>query len=565
MTATSHLDWTAGAALDEAVATALVGPGAPFELRTEPVLGTTMPVFASRPRSLLQLLASAATRFPERDYLVFPERTLTYGNVHTPVAAAAQRLRDDFGIGRGDRVAIASANGVEYAITFWAATSLGAITVALNGWWTPSELAYGIAHTTPKVVFADTRRHQRLTEAGELGVPIVEFDGQWWGDEPAGGQLPQLDIDEDDPYLILFTSGTTGRPKGAVLSHRGTIHFIWSSMTTGAVHGALHRLPPAPVRGCTLSAAPMFHVSGMTSQVIMAPATGLIVVYPPVGRWDEETHLRLSEQHSVTAWGLVPTQMWRLLEHPTLDDFDLSSLASVGGGSAVWAPELIRRIGEQLPHVEASVRLGYGMTETTGLGTLLLPPFTNAHPDSVGSASAGVEVEVRDPATGRVVDTGAVGEVCLRTAAAFLGYWNNPAATQAAIDDERWYRTGDFGVIRDGRLYLEGRRTDLIVRGGENIYPAEIENRLGEHPDVADVAVIGVEHPTLGQEVKAVIVRRAETLTPAAVRTWAAVTLASFKVPTYIEFIEELPRNATGKVVKQLLIEPHQASTFIAE
>lgn len=547
------------------MAAALIGPGAPFELRAEPVLTTTLPVFTSRPRSLLQLLSSAANRFPERDYLVFPERTLTYGNVQAPIAAAAQRLRDDFGIGRGDRVAIASANGVEYAITFWAATSLGAITVALNGWWTPPELAYGIAHTTPKVVFADTRRRERLAEAGNLGVPIVEFDGQWWGDEPADGQLPSLEIDEDDPYLILFTSGTTGRPKGAVLSHRGTIHFIWSSMATGAVHGALHRLPPAPARGCTLSAAPMFHVSGMTSQVIMAPATGLIVVYPPVGRWDEETHLRLSEQHGVTAWGLVPTQMWRLLDHPTLHDYDLSTLASVGGGSAIWAPELIRRIGEELPHVRTSVRLGYGMTETTGLGTLLLPPFTNAHPDSVGSASAGVEVEIRDPATGVVVDTGTVGEVYLRTAAAFLGYWDNPTATSAAIDDERWYRTGDFGVIRDGRLHLEGRRTDLIVRGGENIYPVEIENRLLEHPEVTDAAVIGVEHPTLGQEVKAVVVRGADALTSDAVRAWAAVTLASFKVPAYVEFVDELPRNATGKVVKQLLIEPQQASTFIAE
>jgi acyl-CoA synthetase (AMP-forming)/AMP-acid ligase II len=561
----SRLEWTGGGALDAATAAAFVGAGAPFEIRVEPVLGTTLSVFAQRPRSLLQLLSSAATRFPDRDYLVFPDRTFTYGNVAPAIAAAARRLRDDFGIRNGDRVAIASANCAEYAVTFWAATSLGAITVALNGWWTSAELAYGINHTTPKVVFADDRRCERLADAGPVGAPVVAFNGRWWGEETSDVELPDVEIDEDDPYLILFTSGTTGRPKGAVLSHRGTIHFVWSSMATGAVHGIVHQLPPQPARACTLSGAPMFHVSGMTSQVILAAATGLIVVYPPAGRWDEETHLRLTEEHRVTSWGLVPTQVWRLLEYPELDRYDLSSLASIGGGSSVWSPELIRRIGEKLPHVRTSVRLGYGMTETTGLGTLLLPPFTNAHPDSVGSASAGVEVEVRDPATGHAVSVGEIGEVCFRTASAFLGYWNNPTATAAAIDGERWYRTGDFGVIRDGRLHLEGRRSDLIIRGGENIYPAEIENRLLEHPDVSDVAVVGVEHATLGQEVKAFVVRSTETVTADDVRAWAAQTLASFKVPTYIEFINELPRNATGKVVKQLLIEPQQATTFIEE
>jgi acyl-CoA synthetase (AMP-forming)/AMP-acid ligase II len=561
----SRLEWTTGAALDSATAAGFIGSGAPFEIAVEQVFGASLPVFANRPRSVLQLLTTAAARFPDREYLVFPDRTVTYGDVAAPIAAAAKRLRDEFDIGRGDRVAIASANCLEYAVTFWAATALGAITVALNGWWTAHELAYGIANTTPKVVFADARRCERLAEAGSVSAPVVAFNGQWWGAEPADAQIPSVETDEDDPYLILFTSGTTGRPKGAVLSHRGTIHFVWSSMVTGAVHAMVHKLPPMPTRMCTLSGAPMFHVSGMTSQVILAAATGLIVVYPPAGRWDEETHLRLTQEHRVTSWGLVPTQVWRLLEHPALDRHDLSSLASIGGGSSVWSPELIRTIGEKLPHVRTSVRLGYGMTETTGLGTLLLPPFTNEHPDSVGSASAGVEVEVRDPATGRAVPTGEIGEVCLRSASAFLGYWENPVATAAAIDDERWYRTGDFGVIRNGLLHLEGRRSDLIIRGGENIYPAEIENRLAEHPEVSDVAVVGVDHPTLGQEVKAFAVRSSATLTAHDLRAWTAEALASFKVPTYIEFVDDLPRNATGKVVKQLLIQPQQAATFIEE
>ena len=561
----SRLEWTAGAELDPATYAALLGPGAPFEMRIESVLGTELPVFVNRPRSVLEILRSAAERFNDRDYLIFEDRTLTYGNVAAPIAAAVARLRDDFGVSPGDRVAIASANCVEYAITFWAATCLGAITVALNGWWTPPELNYGITLTAPKVVFADERRRQRLTEAGELGAPVVLFDGQWWGPEPHTDALPTATLGEDDPYLILFTSGTTGRPKGAVLSHRGTIHFVWSSMATGAVHGAAHRLPPMPSPSVTVSSAPLFHVSGMTSQVVLAGASGMTVIYPAPGRWSEETHLRLTEQHRVTSWGLVPTQLWRLLDYPTLGDYDLSSLASVGGGSSVWAPELIRRLGERLPHLRASVRLGYGMTETTGLGTTLLPPLSTQYPDSVGTPSAGVTVEVRDSATNTVLPEGTVGEVCLRTPSAFLGYWQNPGATAAVLDADRWYRTGDFGAVRDGRLYLEGRRSDLIIRGGENIYPAEIENRLLEHPDIDDAAVVGVDHPTLGQEVKAVVVRQGDSLTAEDVRSWVAAVLASFKVPAAVDFIDELPRNAAGKVVKQMLTDSTQPTTFVAE
>jgi acyl-CoA synthetase (AMP-forming)/AMP-acid ligase II len=206
------------------------------------------------------------------------------------------------------------------------------------------------------------------------------------------------------------------------------------------------------------------------------------------------------------------------------------------------------------------------MTETNGLGTSLQPPFTYSHPESVGRPSAGVEVEVRDPATGAAVGEGETGEVCLRTAASLLCYWDNEAATAGALDEQRWYRTGDFGYIRDGLLFLEGRRHDLIIRGGENIYPAEIENRLVEHPDIAEVAVVGVDHPTLGQEVKAfVVVAPGGTMTEADVRDWTAAALASFKVPAHVAFVASLPRNAMGKVLRAQLLDPSATATFVEE
>ena len=566
----ARLTWSLPPGVPEATAQALMGPGAPFEMREEDVLGTRLPVFARRPRSLWDLLAGAAERFPDRPYLVFPDSSYTFREILTPIAAAARVLRDDYGVGKGDRVAIASANCAEYVFATWAAVALGAVTVALNGWWTAPELAYGITLSDPKVVLADARRLERLAAAPDpVTPPVVPLEGDWWrGGLATGpaGEVPVTPVDEDDPYLILFTSGTTGRPKGALLSHRGNIHFILASLLSGALNSAA---TPAPAGAgdappCVLGASPMFHIAGMNSQIVMAPVTGMTIVYPPQGRWQESVHLQLSQDFRVSNWSLVPAQLWRLVDWPDLGAYDLSALRSIGGGSAVWPPELLRRAREVLP--QAVVRLGYGMTETNGLGTSLGPPQTSTHPESVGRPSPSVEVEVRDPGTGEAVEEGETGEVCLRTAAALLGYWRNPEATAAALDADRWYRTGDFGHVRDGLLFLEGRRHDLIIRGGENIYPAEIENRLVEHPAVAEVAVVGVDHPTLGQEVKAFVVPAAgQPLTEQDVRAWVGESLAAFKVPAHVAFVDALPRNAMGKVLRAQLLDPATPASFVPE
>jgi acyl-CoA synthetase (AMP-forming)/AMP-acid ligase II len=300
--------------------------------------------------------------------------------------------------------------------------------------------------------------------------------------------------------------------------------------------------------------------------LVMAPMSGMTIVYAPPGKWDEDIHLRLTEQHHATVWSLVPTQLWRLLEWPTLGQYDLASLQSVGGGSAVWPPELLRRLGELLPGVRTALGLGYGMTETNGLGTSLRGKATFERPTSVGQAGPTVEVQVRDPESGVVLGEGEIGEIYMRSAANFLGYWGNPDATAAVLSEDRWYRTGDHGHIFERFVYLEGRRSDLIIRGGENIYPAEIEIRLIEHPDVVEVAVVGVDHPTLGQEAKAyVVLRTPGALDVAAVKEFAGGALASYKVPTYVEFLDVLPHNASGKVLKHLLGQPAAASGFVEE
>jgi acyl-CoA synthetase (AMP-forming)/AMP-acid ligase II len=549
--------------LPDAIRVGLTGPDAPFEVVTEDVLGVPMEVFKNRPRNLRDMLESAAERFPDRPYVVFPERALTYGEILGPVAAVARTLSERYGVGEGDRVAIAAANCVEYAITFWAATALGAITVAMNGWWTGSEMTYALDLTKPAVLLGDRRRIERLEATPSMPVVVLEDDFAKIEAAGAGAAMPDQPIDEDDPFLILFTSGTTGRPKGALLSHRSNIHFIWMAMTRGAEQiarkMAAGEQTDIPTSSCTISASPYFHVSGLNCQLVMATASGFTIVYPPVGKWREDVHLELTEKHGATMWSLVPTQLWRLLEWPDLDRYDLSSLRTVGGGSAVWAPELLRTLETKLPNVRPGLGTGWGMSESNGSGTSLRSESTYDHPDSIGNVSPTAELEIRDPETGAVLPEGEVGEICIRIASLFLGYWDNPEATGAVLSDDRWYRTGDFGHIRDEFVYLEGRRSDLIIRGGENIYPAEIENRLIEHPEITEVAVVGVEHPTLGQEVKAYVVVRMP-LTPDEVRAFAGEALAAYKVPTHVEFVAELPHNAAGKVLKHLLGKEAAAS-----
>ncbi len=561
-------------AVPESVLAALTGPGAPFELREEDVLGAPMLVFADRPKTLVDLLHGAVERMGDRPYVIFPDRRYTFAEILAPIASVAAALRDRYGVGPGDRVAIVAPNTIEYTLTFWATTALGAITVGLNGWWTGEEIAYAVELTEPKVLLGDRRRLERL-DGIELptGLPVVEFERDFAdleGHAP-GAEFPSVAIDEDDPFLILFTSGTTGRPKGVMLSHRSNIHFLMASMLNGAVAMMSNMeagvpAPPPVERPVIISAAPMFHIAGLNCQLVASTLLGVTIVYPPPGKWQEEIHLQLSQQHGATTWAMVPTQLWRILDHPDLDRYDTSTVRNVGGGSAVWPPELLRTLAERIPSAKAGTALGYGSTETTGLGTTLRPGPELAHADSIGTASATMQVQVRDPETDKVLPEGEVGEICVRGASCFLGYWRNPEATAAALDDDRWYRTGDFGVIRDGYVHLEGRRQDLIIRGGENISPIEIENRLFEHPDIAEVAIIGVDHPKLGQEVVAFVVSHAPgTLTDDDVKQWVAVSLARFKVPSRVEFRDQLPHNASGKVLKHVLASPEAASGFVEE
>ena len=560
--------WRGGETLSPQVRERLMGPGAPFEIVIEDVLGRPAEVFAQRPRNLRDVIERAGRDHADQVFLVSSSgEEITYADTVARIARIAEILSLEYGVTKGDRVGFASANTVEYILCYWAALSLGAILANFNGWWTAPELAHGMELTGPVVVLADPRRLELLEKvpapAGGKLPPLAAMEQAAAAGLASGGAdvaLPTVDIDEDDPAIILFTSGTTGRSKGAILTHRNWVHFAQCNTMAGAVGMAAAGVPAAAAatgpQPSAIFAAPIFHISG-SGPLTNAPASGMKLVLPPPGRWDETVTLDLVQRYRITTLSGVPTQFWRILQHPDIASYDLSSVQTLGGGGAVFPPELARLLWSTLPKVGAGQ--GYGMTETVGMGTRLGGQAFKDRPETVGTGQVTMKVQVRDP-EGNVLPAGQVGEVHIWGAGVFRGYWNNPEATAAVLDEDRWYKTGDFGRTDGEFLTLESRMRDLIIRGGENIYPIEIENRLIEHPEIADCAVIGVDHQTLGQEVKAFVVA-APGCNPsiADIRGFVGEALARFKVPAYVVFRESLPYTATGKLLKRELEEEDRA------
>ncbi|MCC6646948.1 MAG: AMP-binding protein [Polyangiaceae bacterium] len=530
----------------------LLGEGGPFELVTEDVLGEAMRVFQRRPRALTELLARSVVEHGEREFLVQGPLRLTFREHATRVGEVAALLAED-GVGPGDRVAILGENSVAWIVGFFAATSLGAVAVAMNAWWAASELRFGLDDSAPKVLLADDKRLARLGAPPE-GLRVRRLEALLDG---AAGRAPPpaAAIAEDDPAVILYTSGTTGRSKGAMLSHRNLLGLVSIQSFQGARLARLMGAQPgyAPPPPVLLSANPLFHVSGLAAGVIAHLAWGAKSVWL-AGKFDAEQTLRLIEQERVTGWAPHGSMAYKVLHHPDRARYDVSSVKSLGSGGAPVTPEIQRALREAFPNVTFAMAVGYGLTEASALATLNYGEQLSAHPTSVGRPLPTVELAIRD-ATGRALPDGEEGEITLRGPLVMLGYWRRPDETAAMFHPGRWLRTGDVGRVVDGRLTLETRKRDLILRGAVNVSPTEIEARLAAHPDVAEAAVIGVASAELGEEVKAVVVPRAgAVLDSAALSAWVADALAYFKVPAHWEVRQApLPRNATGKVMKYLL------------
>jgi long-chain acyl-CoA synthetase len=487
-----------------------------FDLAVEEVLGSPMTVFARRPQSLREIL-DRSLDWAEREYIVDGDRRISYAEHHAAVRRVAAYLLDR-GVQKGDRVAISGRNSIEWVVTFWATVSIGAIAVGINVWWTDDEVGYAMSDCTPALVVDDMAPITALLDGDDMPMPDVE-------------------IDEDDPCLILYTSGTTGRPKGATHSHRNMVCLIQAQQQVIA-----SRVPPGfelpPSRA--LTSTPLFHVSGLHSGVVACLGAGNTTVWQD-GKFDPRSTLAVIEREKCTTWTTMPTMLWRVVHEPTAQEFDTSSLMHVGGGGAAWSAALQQAIRDTFgEHI--SWGIGYGQTECCGLATTSTFAELQEHPDTVGRPVATVELKVDD-------DT---GEIFIRGPMVMLGYWDNDAATEQVIDGDRWLRTGDLGEIREGLLFLSARRTDLILRGAENVYPAEIENCLEGHPDVEEVVVVGLPDDEFGQIVGAIVVpSTGSVVDEAGLSAYVKERLAYYKVPTrWLVRTEPLPRTATGKVVR---------------
>ena len=552
----------------------LTGPGGMFEVVTEEVLGRPMEVYKERMPSLRSVAEVGLLRGDDQTFLVHGDRSYGFATFVQTANGVAHTLRERFGVQKGDRVAVLSQNNPEWCLAFWATVQQGAILVGLNGWWTTDEITYGLQDSGAKVLVADRKRFERI--AGALdATPELEHvflvdcspAEVGLGDDPrvhSFGELtgsPRTDfvaeaIAEDDPAVIFYTSGTTGRPKGAISTHRSMVANLQNTLYN-AVAGSMAGGGALPDAGggqnVSLFTSPLFHVSGCHSTLVVGMLAGLKLVMPE-GRFTPERALELIQEHRVTVWATVPTMVWRVCEHPDRHTYDTSSVTSVAFGGSPSADELQRMVRETFPNVRTTSN-AYGLTETSSVATVISGQDAIERPTSVGPPVPTVRVRIVDPA-GAEVATGETGEVCITGPILMAGYWNKPEATAEAIDPDGWLHTGDLGhVDADGFVYITDRKKDMIIRGGENIYCVEIEQRLVAHPEVADAAIIGVPHPELGEEVKAVVQLEAGSdLTEADVKQWVADGLAAFKVPAYVELTtDKLPRNASGKLLKNVL------------
>ncbi|MCZ6783068.1 MAG: class I adenylate-forming enzyme family protein [Proteobacteria bacterium] len=547
--ATSSMTWK------EAVA-AVTAPGQRFALGEAEIDGRVVTVFENTPPSLRAVFAAA--RSHPGDFLVYEDERWSFAEVMSRADEIATLLVDRYGVRPGDRVAIAMRNYPEWIVSFAAITSVGAIAVSMNAWWTADEMVYGLEDSGATVLIGDRERVERAAPAMErLGLralsvradTVPEGVDRLEDHRIPGATMPDVEVGPDDDAIILYTSGTTGHPKGAVSTHRAVL----SALMAFGCRTAVTRLmsPPKeehPFPVSFILVVPLFHVTGLIPVMMSCFATGykLVMMY----KWSPERALEHIETEKITTFVGVPTQSWDLLESPDFARRNTESVLSVGGGGAPAPPELIQRIEKGFERGRPGI--GYGMTETNAFGPGISGDEILARPRSCGRAIVPMEIKVADDEA-REVPCGEIGEIWFYGPTLIRGYWNNPEATAETIVDG-WLRSGDLGRMDDeGFLYIEDRAKDMVLRAGENVYSAEVEAAIYEYPAVYEAAVFGLPHERLGEEVAcAILPKPGMQIDVGELQAHLRQRLAPFKIPSVVEIADEpLPRNPAGKFLKR--------------
>lgn len=555
----------------QAIAT-LTAPDQTYELEALVINDATLRVFKNAPRSLRELYVETAS---DATFIVYAEERLSFSEVHRRANQIATVLVNEYGVGKGDRVAISMRNYPEWILTFAAATSIGAIAVSMNALWQSDELEYGLADCGAKVLFADQERLDRLEGcpvSPELGViavrPTRTNDGIAVLDELVANlssssdtvKMPEVDIAPEDDATIFFTSGSTGHPKGVVSTHRNLVTALMSWELDGQCAALVQGVAaPEPVhQPAALLAVPLFHATGSHAIYLMSYRTQRKIV--SMYKWDPDLAAELIEREHVTSFIAPPAMTGDLVVVARRTRHDLTSLLTVGGGGAPRAPRQVKDIGESFD--TALPNTGWGMTETNAIGTGIGGTTYLDRPASSGQCSAVLDLKVVGE-DGQTVPAGQRGELMIRGTSMFRGYWNRPQANAESFVDG-WFRTGDVAYLDDeGFLFVVDRIKDLIIRGGENIGCGEVEAALLIHPEVLEAAVYSVPDERLGEEVGATICAGG-TLLEDELREFLVEHVARFKIPRYIQIsADPLPRIASGKIFKRQLREQAIASLGI--
>ena len=549
------------AAWNEAAAL-LTAPGKPFCWSVQEINGVPLRIFDHAPDSMRDLFVGTAAH-GQADYLVFRDERLSYSEVHRQVRALAARLADN-GVGQGDRVAISMRNYPEWIIAYWATVSMGAVVVGMNAWWTAGEMAYGLEDSRPAVLIVDGERWERLRSLEPRpAVPVIVTRGEEalpddvtrWADtvdDPDPPELPDVTIGPDDDLCVFYTSGTTGFPKGAVMTHRGAVHNVMNMGFYSAALSLANQGAPTPAeqrdQPAGLVCVPLFHVTGCNCYLHSTTAVGgkLVLMY----RWDATEALKLIDAERPSTIAAVPAMAREIVLHPDFDQYDTSSLGSLGGGGSPLHPDLVGKIAQSIP--SGNPGTGYGLTETSGVVTMNIGPIYEGKPTTVGQPLPTVEAKVVDD-SGAELPSGQPGELLVRSPIVIRGYLNKPDATAEAIVDG-WLHTGDIATIdEDGFIAIVDRAKDLVIRGGENISCAEVENAIYQHDAIAEAIVFAVPDERLGEVPgAAVVVLPGRELDADGLRAHLDGRLALYKIPARIWFQKSpLPRNASGKYLKR--------------
>ena len=544
----------------------LIAEGAPFHVEEIEVRGSSMRVYATAPASLRDIWLGSAVH-QEADYLVYGDERWTYDKAHRDVAAIANWLQQR-GVVKGDRVSIAMRNFPEWLLCYWACVATGITVVGMNAWWVEKEMEYAFNDANPKVLFTDSERlkrflniREKFTEIITVGIRLAEtvnnvipFDSLLG----TGGSLSAVVIEPDSDACIFYTSGTTGYPKGAQLTHRGCVHNILnlafsanlSTLTQYRLQGEEPPEPKAAPRSSALVTTPLFHVTANNCLAHSTTLAGGKLVH--MYRWDALEALKLIEKERITNMTGVPVMSRELISHPGFDNYDTSSLLALGGGGAQLQPDLVGKIHSTVANARPAT--GYGMTETCGVITSISGDIFLDKPESAGPVLPTFEAKVVDN-SGNTLAKGETGELWVRGAPVIKGYINKPDATAETITD-CWLHSGDIAKLdEEGFIYIVDRVKDMVLRGGENIYCSEVETCLHRIRDISECSVFSVPDDRLGEEVGVCIyLDKTSSLSANDIRDFCAQHIARHKIPKYIWFNSQpLPRNANGKFVKREL------------